>query len=30
MKELNENFFEDDELNIDFSALEEIEDIKTK
>ena len=29
MKELNENFFEDDELNIDFSALEEIEDIKT-
>ena len=29
MKELNENFFEDDELNIDFSALEEIDDIKT-
>lgn len=29
MEKLNEHFFEEDELNIDFSELEEIEDIKT-
>lgn len=29
MEKLNEDFFEDNELDIDFSALEEIEDLKT-
>lgn len=29
MEKLNENFFEDEELDIDFSALEDIDDIKT-
>ena len=28
MEQLNDNFFEDDELDIDYEALEKIEDVR--